>query len=261
MEITHKHRNALGDQLKHYTWTPILIGESSSSVFRLEHREKESLYLKIAEEDADRELHAEAERLKWIAGRIRTPRLISYLEDSGVAYLLTTALAGADASVAQEQRDPGALVRLLAEGLREIHETPIGDCPFDQRLSSKIEVARDRMLRELVDESDFDDERRGKTAEELFELLIMTRPATEDVVFTHGDYCFPNIIIEHGRISGFIDWSRSGVADRYQDLALAMRSMDFNTSDDWSSIFLEAYGIETLDKQKVEFYQLLDEFF
>src|SRR3712207_8939854 len=39
--------------------------------------------------------------------------------------------------------------------------------------------------------------RQGRTAHELFETLLRTRPASEDLVLTHGDYCLPNRSEEH----------------------------------------------------------------
>lgn len=259
--VTTGFPNALKKRIDGYSVTPVLVGKSTASVFRLEHPQRKPLYLKISDDAADRELRAEADRLKWIAGRIPTPRLVSYVESQGGSYLLTSALPGRDASVAMERENKRSLVRLLAQGLREIHRLPIEDCPFDQRLRRKIELAHDRLLRKQVDESDFDQERQGKTALELFDELINTRRSTEDLVFTHGDYCFPNIILNRGRIRGFVDWSRGGVADRYQDLALAARSIYYNLGRDWTPLFFREYGIADPDERKLEFYKLLDEFF
>ncbi|HEX2619173.1 MAG TPA: phosphotransferase, partial [Phototrophicaceae bacterium] len=92
-----------------------------------------------------------------------------------------------------------------------------------------------------------------------------TRPTDEDLVFTHGDYCTPNILINPETLTttGLIDWGRAGIADRYQDLALAARSIDYNFGVDWIAPFFEAYGISSseVDETKVIFYKLLDEFF
>lgn len=113
----------------------------------------------------------------------------------------------------------------------------------------------------LVDEDAFDEFRKGKRTAELYEELVRNQPAQDDEVFTHGDYCLPNVILSDSGVSGFIDWARGGVADRYRDLGIAARSIAYNLGEEYIPYFFEAYGLKTADKEKVEFFQLLDEFF
>lgn len=101
----------------------------------------------------------------------------------------------------------------------------------------------------------------GRKAIDLFEELVSNKPLDEELVFTHGDYCLPNVIMENQRVSGYIDWGRAGVADKYQDLALAIRSISYNFGKDYVPYFLAGYGIKELDESKVDFYQLMDEFY
>ena len=37
-----------------------------------------------------------------------------------------------------------------------------------------------------------------------------------------------NIFLKDGEITGFIDLERAGIADKWQDIALAIRSIEFN---------------------------------
>lgn len=51
-----------------------------------------------------------------------------------------------------------------------------------------------------------------------------------------------------------------GSVIRYQDLALAARSIERNLGQAWVKPFFEVYGVEP-DEQRMKFYCLLDEFF
>ncbi len=242
----------------------VSMGEFGTRVFRIVRSNGIACYLKIADAPWQREeLLAEKERLVWLQGCLPVPEVYAFRVENGRTYLLLSEVPGLVSCHETFERDIPVIVRLLAEGLRFIHGVEIADCPFDRRLAHTIALAKRRVEAGLVDESGFDEQRRELWANELFETLLKSRPEVEDVVFTHGDYCLPNILIEPSppRIAGFIDWGRAGIADRYQDLALAARSLTYNFGPGWEPLLWEAYGLQTVDSAKIEFYKLLDEFF
>ena len=56
----------------------------------------------------------------------------------------------------------------------------------------------------------------------------MNNQPKEELVFTHGDYCLPNSFIKDNKTVGFIDLGNAGIADKWQDLALCIRSLEHN---------------------------------
>jgi len=90
----------------------------------------------------------------------------------------------------------------------------------------------------------------------LLPTLERLRPASEDLVVCHGDYCFPNVLIEGDEVTGFVDLGELGVADRWWDLAVATWSVTWNAGPGWEDVFLEAYGVER-DQARTAFYRLL----
>lgn len=236
-------------------------GMSGTSVFRLERHDQPTRYLKIAARGSDQDLHAEVARLIWLQGRLPVPQVLYWAEHAERQYLVISAVAGLvlyDESIRDQLP---ALIRLYASGLRQIHA--VQGCPFDHRLDTKIARAAERLQANRIDTEDFDAERQGRTAKSIFRELLDTRPNSEDLVFTHGDYCTPNVLVDPDTLSvtGFIDWGRAGTADRYQDLALAARSIEYNFGAGWVEPFFTAYGIREIEATKVRFYRLLDEFF
>ena len=241
-----------------YRWRRIEIGESGAEVYRLTARGRPALILKHSRDNPDLSLRDEAARLRWLADRVRVPRVLTEIADGVQEWLLMTALAGANAETAGV---PAAVkVRIIAEALRELHDIDVSDCPFDERLDTKIARAAENVRQGRVEEAHFDEKNLGRSAADLFSEMLSKRPTDEDLVVTHGDACFPNFMLEGGDFTGFVDCARAGVADRYQDLALACRSIEDDLGPRWVAPFLKHYGLGSADKGRLEFYRLLDEF-
>jgi aminoglycoside phosphotransferase len=243
-----------------FAWKRITIGHSGADTFMLSGSTG-NRYLKIQPVSSVESLWQVKARMEWLLGKLPVPEVLHYERDEVNEYLIVSEIPGMDASHRSYETMLPQLMRQLAVGLRAIHEVKINDCPFDERLDRKIAEAARRVENRLVDQQDFDEVRQGCTAEELLERLIRQKPGDEDLVFTHGDYCLPNVILKDGQVSGFIDWGRAGIADRYQDLALAIRSIKYNFGEEHVGQFLDAYDIKHLDEPKVLYYQLMDEFF
>ena len=110
----------------------------------------------------------------------------------------------------------------------------------------------------LIDRRNF--EEPDKKPAKLFQKVLATKSDAKDLLFAHADYCLSNVILKDFRLSGFVDWAKAGVADRYQDIALMARSIGHTLGEEWIRFVFEALETEP-DWEKIEFYTLLDEFF
>ncbi|WP_378732150.1 phosphotransferase [Nocardia brasiliensis] len=198
---------------------------------------------------------AEHERLNWLRGRgIQLPEVVEFdgdvlvLADAGVASLAARDDAGSGAT------SVGAIMGAL---LRRLHSIPVAECPFDGRLDVVLAQARRQVIEGLVDRDDFDDVNQGATPEDVLARLLAERPDHEDLVVAHGDFTPPNVL--EGPI--LLDVGALGVADRYRDLALAVRDLGDDFGDAEVAAFFAAYGLAEPDPRRLAYYHLLDELF
>ncbi len=243
-----------------YQWNRDLLGQSDSSIFLLKAPDRPMLVLKLEEAGPFNEFVDEAARLDWLASKdVPCPRVIARAFGAQTNWLLLQAVEGTD--LASTTLSPKDQIVILADALKRLHALDFANCPFDHRIEKRVAIAKARTQAGMIDESDFDETRLGRTAADLFAELQARMPQAGKLVVTHGDACLPNIIEKNGRFSGFIDCSRLGVADPYQDIALACRSVAYNLGEEWVQPFLTRYGIDKDDPEKRDFYCLLDEFF
>ena len=249
---------ALHETVRGYRWRKITIGESGADTYRLTAPRRPSLILKYASGCPHNNLQDEASRMAWLAQRAPAPTVLAVAADGDKEWLLMTALPGVDAL--RCSLPPQAKIRLVADALSALHAIRADECPFDESLDRKIARAQDAVAKGLVDESQFDERNAGRSAASLFEDLLQSRPSDADRVVTHGDACFPNFMLDGRSFAGFVDCARVGRADRFQDLALACRSIEYDLGEEWVASFLRAYGLPQADHERLAFYRLLDEF-
>lgn len=209
----------------------------------------------------------EAARLEWLEGRLPVPEVLGVATDavSGAVHLVLTELGGTDGADRSQLTRPEVLVAAYAEGLVAVHELAADDCPFraDPALLRARAVAR--LAHGLVDAASLDRPYRSRSTNDLVALLDALDPAVvgaaahEPPVVLHGDYSLPNVLVEGGRVVGYLDVGRLGVGDRYLDLADAARSLVRNLGPEATAPFFEAYGLPSPSLVRLEHHVLLSQ--
>ena len=238
------------------------VGCTPAKVYRY-HKGDNAFYLKIAR--ADDEMRRERDLYNWLNGRLPVPEVKYWREQDGLAYLLTTEVPGRMTCDSPEDRVAAPVentVRLLADGLLMLQAVDIADCPFDNTLDNKLAGAMRNIENGAVDTADWNDNNTFESPAALHNWLTANRPP-EDLCFTHGDYCLPNVFIDGAAVTGFVDFGRGGIADKWQDIALCLRSLRYNLGDIedmYIDLLFSRLGIAP-DWEKINYYILLDELF
>lgn len=241
------------------------VGMSASTVILLEDK-----VLKIQEmsEEAENEYHF----MEWLQDKLPVPEILEYQIVEDRAYLLMTKVPGKMACDDEYMNNPEQLTTMLAEGLRMLWKVDVRNCPYIWNLEKKLKQATFAVEHNLVDVNNVEPDTFGengfKDPHHLLEWLKNNRPE-EEPVLSHGDFCLPNIFIANGKVSGFIDLVRTGIADKWQDIALCYRSLLHNFDGKFNGrkysgfnadMLFNKLGIEP-DWDKIKYYILLDELF
>ena len=246
-----------------YEWARNTVGESGGAVYRLHGKTgAPNLFLKHGRSAVAGDITDEMVRLRWLARYLPVPAVDGFVATQDEAWLLMTAVAGQTAYqlLKTQPAAQGGIVDALATFLRRLHAIPVSECPFNSDHLYRLSRARERIDAGLVEEDDFDGEREGWTAEQVWDAMQSLLPMSSDPVVTHGDFSLDNILMLDGEVVGCIDVGRVGIADRYQDLAILWNCLgEFDAS--LQGRLMEQYGIAETDERKRQFHLLLDEMF
>ena len=241
------------------------IGMSSSSVLIFD-----DCVLKIS--PAGKDSSETADVMRWLDGKLPVPKVLCYESDGENSYLLMSRVKGRMACDEYWMERPDELVKGLADALRMLWSVDTDGCPRIRDIDEEIRQARYIVENGLADTGNVEPTTYGeggfRDPADLLSWLEDNRP-DYDPVMSHGDFCLPNIFMEDGEITGFIDLDMAGVGDRWRDIALCYRRLRWNSEgayggkvypDIRSMKLFDELGIEP-DMEKIRYYLLLDELF
>ncbi|MCL2198479.1 MAG: aminoglycoside 3'-phosphotransferase [Defluviitaleaceae bacterium] len=242
------------------------VGMSDSTILIFDE-----MVLKI--EKASRSSEHEKLLLGWLDGKLPVPKIIEAITQDGYSFLLMSRLPGEMACADNSLHNIEDTIIALAKGLKMLWEINTVNCPCTSTVPDKLAQVKYDIENNLVDMDNFDVE--TFTTEgfadvvDLYNYLNSNRPS-EDLVFSHGDYYLPNIFVSGRDITGFIDLGNGGISDRWQDIALCVRTlrsrhMRFANQGEeeyqkYKSLLFKELGIEP-DEEKIRYFILLYEFF
>lgn len=210
--------------------------------------------------------------MQWLGQRLNVPKVLAHEILDGCSFLLMSRIPGKMSCDSDYLAQPEVVVRELAQGLKLLWQTDPTGCPRDFTLEVLLEEAAYRVENGLVDldnvEPDTFGEKGFRDPQALLQWLKENRPSSVPVL-AHGDYCLPNVFLENGKLSGFIDIGDMGIGEKWRDIALCWRSLKHNFDGSYGGpvypdfdpdVLFDALGIEP-DPQQLHYHLLLDELF
>ncbi|MBQ9778209.1 MAG: aminoglycoside 3'-phosphotransferase [Clostridia bacterium] len=167
-------------------------------------------------------------------------------------WLLTARVAGEDLTSAQYLADPKRLCDTMAELLHTLHTLPAAECPFDHTAYYLATVERNftngQFDNSIVPPSDAP----FATAIEAIATVRNGAHRLEHDTLIHGDFCLPNVMLDHWRFTGFIDLGNGGVGDRHVDLFWGAWTLFYNLGTNrYRERFFDAYGRSRIDPERL----------
>ncbi len=198
-------------------------------------------------------LSAEAKMTEYFHKHGLGASVLSYITDEIYDWMLTEAVRGEDCTHEMYKSDPKRLCDLLAHELRALHSLDARGCPVQDRMSGYIALAEENYRTGNYSTEHFPDNFGYRTAEEAFETLQRGKNDLKNEVLLHGDYCFPNVMLDSWKLSGFIDLGNGGIGDRHVDLFWGAWSLGFNLgTEEYRDRFFDAYGRDMIDEEKLK---------
>lgn len=235
-----------------------IFDSSCSPAARVYYIEKDGgFYLKTAIKES---LRREADMTRFFHSKGLSAQVLAY-ESLEADWLLTRRIPGEDCLNQMYLDDPVRLCDTTAQLLRQLHSSATDGCPVPNRTAEYLENARRNYLNKRYDASLFPDNWGYASAEEAWAVIEDLGKYLKNDTLLHGDYCLPNILLDHWRFTGFIDVGHGGIGDKHMDLFWGIWSLGFNLKTDaYRERFLDVYGRDAVEEEMLRLIAAIEVF-
>lgn len=246
------NRDKVPKEIYKYLDKTKIYNKTFSNKSKVFHIKDKGVYIKIGRKLDEEKLNTMYFYKKGIAGEV-----LDFAQDEDYDYLVTREILGDNGIQNKHLENPKKLAENFGMHLRMIHAMDIKESPQKYIMQTLIETAKENALTSNVNMQSFF-YKNGFTPQKGLLMLEDLKNCYENDVFIHGDYCLPNIIMEDYRFKGIIDLDSCGIGDRHYDLCCGLWSLRHNLkSKEYEEVFLESYGYDVIDKDRLLFTKLL----
>lgn len=242
-------------------------GRIGDRIIKLSNSHNDIHYLKICETDyAKNEMKNERNILMWLSSKkLNVHKVILYSENTDKSYLLLSNVDGIESCDNRCKLSRNEVISICANALKKVHEVNISTIPigYSDCLSKELNEISKNIRDNMIDVKSFKKANDNRLPSEVLSYLMEMKSIFRSDVFTHGDYCLPNVLIADDKNYGFVDWSQGGVGDIYRDIASVIKSINRNFGEEYSPLFFKYYGISCneLTTEKIRYYNVIDQFY
>lgn len=203
-------------------------------------------------EAAEGTLKTEALMTKYMHSMKLSGEVLYYGSLNGKDYLLTRRIPGEDCTDWDYLSEPERLCDTTALLLRELHETDGRDCPVQDRILTYAQTVKRGFHENRYEPALFKGIWEFDSYEHAKQAAREGLPLLKREVLLHGDYCLPNIILDHWKFSGYIDLGSGGIGDRHIDVLWGIWTLHYNLGTaKYTDRFIDAYGRDRIEPEKL----------
>lgn len=257
MKFNYDLTDKVAEFIKNSDLEDITIGCSDSQVIKI--KKVQGIYfLKISKKG---KLTSEYEKLKWLNGKLKVPKIILYDVSNNTEYLITESVQGEMVCSDYYINNPDIGIKVIVDAFKNIYSVNIENCPFNVAIDYKLSIIENNVKNKLIKEEDLKKETFEKYGS-LDNILkyLKEHKFYDELCFSHGDTSLPNIFAYNNEFSGFIDVGECGLADKWFDLAICEKSIKRNYGEEYISKFYNELKIIP-NRDKIDYYLLMMELY